>query len=114
MPRFILLRASARFFGLDIYNMNASIAAVVEYLDRSILSGGGREGRHGCLTPWERDPATYGRAALTDWLRRMWRPVLLALRDLLDKQLKYEGTASATASSMRRRTCGSCFVGGRY
>ena len=81
----------AGFFGLDIYNMNASIAAVIEYLDRfdPKASTIARE-RYGCLTPWQRDPATYGRAALTTGYAKCERPVLLALRDLLDKQLEYE------------------------
>jgi erythromycin esterase-like protein len=81
----------AGFFGLDIYNMNASIAAVIEYLDRfdPEAAVAARE-RYGCLTPWQRDPATYGRAALTTGYARCERPVLLALRDLLDKQLEYE------------------------
>ena len=79
------------FFGLDIYNMNASIAAVIEYLDRfdPKAAAVARE-RYGCLTPWQRDPATYGRAALTTGYAKCERPVLLALRDLLDKQLQYE------------------------
>jgi erythromycin esterase-like protein len=79
------------FFGLDIYNMNASIAAVIEYLDRADPDAAAvaRE-RYGCLTPWQRDPATYGRAALTTGYAKCERPVLLALRDLLDKQLEYE------------------------
>jgi erythromycin esterase-like protein len=79
------------FFGLDIYNMNASIAAVIEYLDRFDPKAAvvARE-RYGCLTPWQRDPATYGRAALTTGYAKCERPVLLALRDLLDKQLQYE------------------------
>ena len=80
----------AGFFGLDIYNMNASIAAVIEYLDRldpkaAIVA----KERYGCLTPWQRDPATYGRAALTTGYAKCERPVLLALRDLLNKQLEY-------------------------
>jgi protein-L-isoaspartate(D-aspartate) O-methyltransferase len=81
----------AGFFGLDIYNMNASIAAVIEYLDRfdpeaAVIA---RE-RYGCLTPWQRDPSTYGRAALTTGYAKCERPVLLALRDLLNKQIEYE------------------------
>jgi protein-L-isoaspartate(D-aspartate) O-methyltransferase len=81
----------AGFFGLDIYNMNASIEAVIEYLDRfdSEAAAVARE-RYGCLTPWQRDPATYGRAALTSGYAKCERPVLLALRGLLDKQLEYE------------------------
>lgn len=81
----------AGFFGLDIYNMNASIAAVIEYLDRCDpqAAAAARE-RYGCLTPWQRDPATYGRAALTSGYAKCERPVLLALQDLLNKQIEYE------------------------
>lgn len=80
----------AGFFGLDIYNMNASIEAVIEYLDRidPEAAAVARE-RYGCLTPWQRDPATYGRAALTTGYAECEQPVLLALRDLLKKQLEY-------------------------
>ena len=79
------------FFGVDIYNMNASINAVVEYLDRFDPEAAqvARE-RYGCLTPWQRDPATYGRAALTRGYAKCEAPVLLALHDLLAKQLEYE------------------------
>jgi protein-L-isoaspartate(D-aspartate) O-methyltransferase len=81
----------AGFFGLDIYNMNGSIAAVIEYLDRSDPEAAAvARQRYGCLTPWQRDPATYGRAALTTGYAKCERPVLLALRDLLDKQFEYE------------------------
>jgi protein-L-isoaspartate(D-aspartate) O-methyltransferase len=79
------------FFGLDIYNMNASIAAVIEYLDRFDPEAAAvARKRYGCLTPWQRDPATYGHAALTTGYAKCERPVLLALRDLLNKQLQYE------------------------
>src|SRR5215212_7643333 len=56
----------AGFFGLDIYNMNASIRAVIDYLDKTDPEAArvARE-RYGCLTPWQKDPATYGRAALS-------------------------------------------------
>src|SRR5438270_848747 len=56
----------AGFFGLDIYNMSASIRAVIEYLDKVDPEAArvARE-RYGCLTPWQHDPATYGRAVLS-------------------------------------------------
>jgi erythromycin esterase-like protein len=56
----------AGFFGLDIYNMSASIRAVIDYLDRVDPEAArvARE-RYGCLTPWQNNPATYGRAALS-------------------------------------------------
>jgi erythromycin esterase-like protein len=79
------------FFGLDIYNMNASIAAVIEYLDRvDPQAAAVARQRYGCLTPWQRDPSTYGRSVLTTGYAKCERPVLLALRELLDKQLEYE------------------------
>jgi len=81
----------AGFFGLDIYNMNASIAAVIEFLGQFDPDAARvATERYGCLTPWQRDPATYGRAALTTGYAKCERPVLLALRDLLDKQFEYE------------------------
>ena len=79
------------FFGLDIYNMNASISAVVEYLERFDPEAARvARVRYGCLTPWQRDPATYGRAALTTGYAKCEAPVLLALHDLLARQLEYE------------------------
>lgn len=79
------------FFGLDIYNMNASIRAVIDYLDRFDPDAAevARE-RYGCLTPWQRDPATYGRAALTTGYAKCEVPVTMVLRDLLKKQLEYQ------------------------
>src|SRR5687768_5006287 len=56
----------AGFYGLDIYNMSDSIAAVLEYLTKIDPEAAeiARE-RYGCLTPWQKDPATYGRAVLS-------------------------------------------------
>ena len=59
--------AMAGFYGLDIYNMSGSIEAVLAYLDEHDPEAArvARE-RYGCLTPWQAEPATYGRAALTE------------------------------------------------
>jgi erythromycin esterase-like protein len=56
----------AGFYGLDIYNMSASMRAVIDYLEQvdPEAAGVARE-RYGCLTPWQHDPATYGRAVLS-------------------------------------------------
>jgi erythromycin esterase-like protein len=77
------------FYGLDIYNMNASIGAVLDYLDRVDPAAAkvARE-RYGCLTPWQRDPATYGRAVLTAGYRKCEEAVLRQCRDLLAKQVE--------------------------
>ena len=83
--------ARAGFFGLDIYNMNASIHAVIDYLDKVDPDAAGiARTRYGCLTPWQRDPATYGRAALSSGYAKCEADVLAILRDLLAKQLDYE------------------------
>src|SRR5918997_1366873 len=53
----------AGFYGLDIYNMSGSVAAVLEYLDKVDPEAAAvARQRYGCLTPWQKDPATYGRA----------------------------------------------------
>ena len=80
----------AGFFGLDIYNLNASIRAVIDYLDRIDPAAArvARE-RYGCLTPWQHDPATYGRAALSAGYAECEAAVVAMLRDLLERRLDY-------------------------
>ncbi len=80
----------AGFYGLDLYNMSASIAAVLEYLEGTDPAAAqvARE-RYGCLTPWQKDPATYGRAALTVSYRSCERTVIEQLRALLEQRLAY-------------------------
>jgi protein-L-isoaspartate(D-aspartate) O-methyltransferase len=79
------------FHGLDIYNMAASIAAVLQYLDKidPDAAAVARE-RYGCLTPWQREPSTYGRAVLTEGYRKCEAAVIAQLRDLLQQRLSYE------------------------
>lgn len=71
------------FYGLDLYSMFTSIHRVVQYLNRVDPQAAevARE-RYGCLTPWEQDPATYGRAALTGRYRSCENDVVQMLRDL--------------------------------
>jgi protein-L-isoaspartate(D-aspartate) O-methyltransferase len=45
--------------------------------------------RYGCLTPWEGDPATYGRAAVTGRYRVCEREAVAMLRDMLARELAY-------------------------
>lgn len=87
----------AGFYGLDIYNMRASIAAVLGYLDEVDPEAAriARE-RYGCLTPWQHDPATYGRAALSQRYRDCEAEVVAQLRALLEKQLEYEAEDGAS------------------
>jgi erythromycin esterase-like protein len=50
-------QARVRFYGLDMYNMSGSIAAVLSYLDQvdPEAARAARE-RYGCLTPWQHRP----------------------------------------------------------
>jgi erythromycin esterase-like protein len=78
------------FYGLDLYNMSGSIAAVLEYLDRVDTEAAkvARE-RYGCLTPWQKEPSTYGRAVLTAGYRHCEQVVIEQCRELLKKRLAY-------------------------
>jgi protein-L-isoaspartate(D-aspartate) O-methyltransferase len=76
------------FYGLDIYNMSGSIEAVLAYLDREDPEAAkvARE-RYGCLTPWQSDPATYGRFALSRGFAECEEAVVAQCRELLDQAL---------------------------
>ncbi|MEB8386715.1 erythromycin esterase family protein [Rhodobacteraceae bacterium KMM 6894] len=78
------------FYGLDLYNMNASIAAVLAYLDKvdSAAAEIARK-RYGCLSPWSREPAAYGRAALTHGFAICEAPITNILVDLFKKEMEY-------------------------
>lgn len=92
----------AGFYGLDIYNMSGSIAAVLAYLDDTDPEAAqiARE-RYGCLTPWQSDPATYGRAALSRGYGECEEAVIAQCRDLLDAALLADGDAFGAAMNGR-------------
>jgi protein-L-isoaspartate(D-aspartate) O-methyltransferase len=79
----------ARFYGLDLYSLYHSIQAVLGYLDEvdPATAGVARE-RYGCLSPWEGDPATYGRAALTSRYAGCEQEVVAMLRELLRSRVE--------------------------
>lgn len=81
----------AGFYGLDIYKMSASMRAVIDYLDKVDPEAArvARE-RYGCLTPWQHDPATYGRAVLSAGYAKCEAAVVAMLRDLFERQMAYE------------------------
>jgi protein-L-isoaspartate(D-aspartate) O-methyltransferase len=78
------------FHGLDLYSMYNSIQSVLEYLDAvdPATARVARE-RYGCLTPWQSDPAVYGRAALTGKYHTCEREVTSMLADLMRKRHAY-------------------------
>ncbi|MGE3625264.1 MAG: protein-L-isoaspartate(D-aspartate) O-methyltransferase [Hyphomicrobiales bacterium] len=88
------LRKSRRvaFHGLDIYSLYNSIRAVLRYLDDvDPETAKVARVRYGCLTPWQSDPATYGRAALSGRYPICERDVVDMLGDLLKKHAEYKG-----------------------
>jgi len=77
-----------RYAGLDLYSLFDSVAEVLRYLDRTAPDAArlARE-RYGCLTPWQRDPAAYGRAALSGAYRSCESEVVTMLEELLSGRL---------------------------
>jgi protein-L-isoaspartate(D-aspartate) O-methyltransferase len=78
------------FYGLDLYNMSGSIAAVLGYLDKVDPEAArvARE-RYGCLTPWQKEPSTYGRAVLSAGYHKCEEGVIAQCRELLQRRLQY-------------------------
>jgi erythromycin esterase-like protein len=79
-------------YGLDLYNLSASMRAVIDYLEREDPESAkvARE-RYGCLEPWAQQPALYGRLALSAGYGRCEAAVNAMLRELLARQLN-DGT----------------------
>ena len=78
------------FYGLDLYSMTASIAAVLSYLDRvDPAAAAEARRRYGCLSPWSHELAAYGRAAIGRGYAICEIPVTRILVDLLEKKLRY-------------------------
>jgi protein-L-isoaspartate(D-aspartate) O-methyltransferase len=79
------------FHGLDLYSLYTSISEVLRYLqERDPEAAQVARLRYGCLSPWERDPALYGRAALVRRFAICEADVLATLTDLLRKRLDYQ------------------------
>lgn len=90
--RFRPAEKRASFHGLDLYNLNGSIRAVLEYLDRidPEAAAVARE-RYGCLHPWSEHPEVYGRMALTAGYPTCEDAVAAMLADILRNRLAYVG-----------------------
>lgn len=77
------------FYGLDLYSLFTSIHCVLKYLDRVDPEAAAvARVRYGCLTPWEGDPATYGRAALTGRYRSCEADAVRMLKDLSRRRVE--------------------------
>ena len=82
--------AQTGFYGLDLYNLTASIDAVLSYLDKvdPEAAGVARE-RYACLAPFGSDPASYGRMAISEGYARCEAAVIDQLRDLFGRARDY-------------------------
>jgi protein-L-isoaspartate(D-aspartate) O-methyltransferase len=82
--------AAVGVYGLDLYSLYASIAAVLQYLDDvdPEAAAVARE-RYACLSPWEGDPAGYGHDTLSGRFRECEKEVMAALQDLLHRRFEY-------------------------
>ena len=78
------------FHGLDLYSLYRSIGEVLRYLQEvDPETAGVARLRYGCLTPWERDPALYGRAALARRMALCEKEVVANLVELVRHRLDY-------------------------
>jgi erythromycin esterase-like protein len=91
MRRYNENRAADRmcgFYGLDLYNLSASMAEVIGFLDRKDPELGRlAHRRYGCLDPWADNPQVYGRHSLVEGYARCEVGVIQMLQDLLKKQV---------------------------
>ena len=75
-------------YGLDLYSLGKSIAAVLEFLDREDpVAAAAARVRYGCFSPWESDPATYGRATTSGRLKGCEREAVEMLTNMLEMRL---------------------------
>jgi len=78
----------AGFYGLDLYNLSASMRAVIDFLedeDPELARLAHR--RYGCLDPWADEPALYGRHSLIEGYARCEVGVVQMLKDLLQRDV---------------------------
>jgi erythromycin esterase-like protein len=76
------------FYGLDLYNLQDSMRAVIDFLDKEDPEAAKiARRRYGCLEPWADDPATYGRMAAFEGYARCQVPVIAMMRDLMKRNL---------------------------
>jgi erythromycin esterase-like protein len=78
------------FNGLDVYSLGESIHAVLAYLAQRDPEAAERaRRRYGCLTPWQDDPALYGRLVVHGGRDSCEDAAVAQLRDLLVHRLEY-------------------------
>jgi len=88
--RFATPDEAVGFYGLDLYSLYSSIDSVINYLDGvDAETAAVARRRYGCLTPWQKDPATYGAMALSSKHSSCEQEVVAMLNAMMDKRLEY-------------------------
>ena len=82
--------AMAGLFGLDLYNLSASMRAVIDYLG-TVDPEAAEEAkeRYSCLAPFGHNPAAYGRMAMSHGYALCRDHAVAMLTDLLANKLEY-------------------------
>jgi len=81
--------ARVEFRGLDVYSLRSSIGEVLDYLDREDPEEALRaRQRYGCLSPWQGDPAWYGRSVTRGDADPCESAVVEQLTQMLARQLE--------------------------
>lgn len=76
--------------GLDVYSLDESIHAVIEYLEQHDPNAAQRaRQRYGCLTPWQDEPQKYGHAVERSRFADCEDAVVEQLRELLDHRMEW-------------------------
>jgi protein-L-isoaspartate(D-aspartate) O-methyltransferase len=91
--------------GLDLYSLNNSIGVVLDHLDRTDPSAASRARElYSCFTPWERDPAAYGRGAVAGTQRDCESVALATLREILEANMRLAADDEARFDAVRNAT----------
>jgi erythromycin esterase-like protein len=79
----------AGFYGLDLYNLAASMRAVIDFLEEEDPEAAKlARVRYGCLEPWADNPAAYGRHSLVEGYARCEVGVMQMLKELSDRNFR--------------------------
>jgi protein-L-isoaspartate(D-aspartate) O-methyltransferase len=80
--------AMAGFYGLDLYNLGGAISAVIDFLEEADPEAAKvARKRYACLSPWSRDPAAYGRVAMSEGYGRCEAGAVQMLKELAQRRL---------------------------
>jgi erythromycin esterase-like protein len=79
----------AGFYGLDLYNMSASMRAVIDFLEEEDPEAAKlARVRYGCLEPWADKPAAYGRHSMVEGYARCEVGVAQMLKELSERNFR--------------------------